>query len=383
MPNLPAELESHFAPVNDLGIAPPEQGMGLCLSGGGYRAMIFHLGAIIRLNETGYLTQLKRISSVSGGSITAAMLGLKWQSLNFSNGIASNLNEEVIDPVRAFAHHTIDFPSIISGVFLPGTISDKVVHAYKKYLFGDATLQDLPNDPPRFVINATNVQSGALVRFSKPYMADYKVGAINNPTIPLSIAVAASSAFPPFLSPAFLDLNPETFNSKQEGESLISDEYRGRMLLTDGGVYDNLGMETVWKHFDTVLVSDGGMKFSPDPTPAEDWAWHSKRVLELTDNQVRSLRKRQLISSFKAGLRKGCYWGIATNIADYNLPGSLPCPFDRTSQLAAEPTRLSDLPDKTQERLINWGYAVCDAALRRHVAPSLTAPAGFPYTGGV
>ena len=32
-----------------------------------------------------------------------------------------------------------------------------------------------------------------------------------------------------------------------------------------------------------------------------------------------------------------------------------------------------------QERLINWGYAVCDAALRKHVEPALAKPAGFPY----
>lgn len=381
---LPAEfdLESAVSPVTDLGVRPPGAGMGLCLSGGGYRAMLFHLGALVRLNEAGYLLRLKRISSVSGGSITAAFLGMKWQRLQFNNGVAANLIPEVVDPIREFAHHTVDVPSVIIGALLPGTISDKVAHAYSKHLFGDATLQALPDDPPRFVINATNVQSGALVRFSKPYMRDYKVGEIRNPTIPLASAVAASSAFPPILSPAFMELNPEAF-SQTDGESLTDDQYRKRMVLSDGGVYDNLGLETVWKRLDTVLVSDAGMKFSPEADPAEDWVRHSKRVLDLIDNQVRSLRKRQLISSFKAGLRKGCYWGVATNIADYKLPSALPCPFDRTSRLAAEPTRLADMPDEMQERLINWGYAVCDAALRRHVDSSLAVPGGFPYTGGV
>src|ERR1035437_6460162 len=54
---------------------PPSEGIGLCLSGGGYRAMLFHLGALWRLNELGYLPKLNRISSVSGGSITAGVLG--------------------------------------------------------------------------------------------------------------------------------------------------------------------------------------------------------------------------------------------------------------------------------------------------------------------
>jgi NTE family protein len=110
---------------------------------------------------------------------------------------------------------------------------------------------------------------------------------------------------------------------------------------------------------------------------------HSMRVMDLIDNQVRSLRKRQLINSFKAGLRKGCYWGIGTNIADYKLATALVCPFDRTSQLAAEPTRLAAMSDEIQERLINWGYAVCDAALRSHVDSSISVPAQFPYSGGV
>lgn len=376
------DLEAAIAPVSDLGDGTLKQGIGLCLSGGGYRAMIFHLGALIRLNESGYLFQLKRISSVSGGSITAAMLGLKWTKLDFQNAIASRLIDEVVDPIRSFARHTVDIPSVISGVLLPGTISDKVAAAYREYLFGDATLQDFPDGFPRFVINATNVQSGALVSFSKPYMRDYKVGEILNPAIDLADAVAASSAFPPVLSPAFMNLKTEAF-SPTTNESLTSDDYRKRVVLTDGGVYDNLGMETVWKHLDTVFVSDGGRKFSPEGSPAEDWLGHSERVLDLIDNQVRSLRKRQLINSFEAGLRKGCYWGIGTDIANYNLATSLPCPVERTSRLAAEPTRFSELKNETQERLINWGYAVCDAALRCHFDSSLQIPADFPYSNRI
>ena len=54
---------------------------------------------------------------------------------------------------------------------MPGSVADKVTEAYRKHLFGSATLQDLPLNPPRFVINATNVQdfkSSSLFRFSAP-----------------------------------------------------------------------------------------------------------------------------------------------------------------------------------------------------------------------
>src|SRR5215467_6566845 len=68
----------------------PAQGTALCLSGGGYRAMVFHLGALWRLNELGMLRGLARVSSVSGGSITAALLGSRWRELDFdrATGVA-------------------------------------------------------------------------------------------------------------------------------------------------------------------------------------------------------------------------------------------------------------------------------------------------------
>src|SRR5882672_7128882 len=81
----------------------PRPGIGLCLSGGGYRAMLFHLGTLIRLNEAGILKKLRRISSVSGGSITSGVLGFKWNALVFQNDIATNLQVEVIDLVRKMA----------------------------------------------------------------------------------------------------------------------------------------------------------------------------------------------------------------------------------------------------------------------------------------
>jgi NTE family protein len=153
------------------------------------------------------------------------------------------------------------------------------------------------------------------------------------------------------------------------------------VALTDGGVYDNLGLETVWKRYETVLVSDGGSKMKPEEEPKSDWARHAYRVLDVIDNQVRSLRVRQVIDSFEAGARKGTYWGIRTDIRRYGLADALDCPFDRTTDLAHRPTRLKRMDDRLQERLINWGYAVCDAGLRKHVDPTLARPAGFPFPG--
>lgn len=360
----------------------PQQGTALCLSGGGYRAMLFHLGALWRLNELGYLKKLNRISSVSGGSITAGVLGCKWPALAFDgNGVASAFLEEVVQPVRALAGETIDQASIIGGIFTPGSIAEKVAAAYRKYLFGNATLQDLPPDPPRFVINATNVQTGALFRFSRPFFADYRVGYVPNPTTELAVAVAASSAFPPVLSPLKLEVDAGAWApaSGKRSEDLHRDPYLTNIVLTDGGVYDNLGLETAWKNYETILVSDGGGKMAPEPEPPDDWARHALRINELIDNQVRSLRKRQVIASFEAGDRQGTYWGIWSHIADYHTAGALACPDDKTRILANTKTRLKRLEPIVQERIINWGYAICDAAMRKWVDSTLPVPQGFPY----
>jgi NTE family protein len=106
------------------------------------------------------------------------------------------------------------------------------------------------------------------------------------------------------------------------------------------------------------------------------------RVMNVIDNQVRSLRKRQLIDGYQAGIRDGSYWGIRSNTGDYRLADPLPCPPDKTRELAAVATRLSGIPEQLQQRLINWGYAICDTAMRKWVTPAAAA-GSFPYPGGV
>ncbi len=364
----------------------PGPGKALCLSGGGYRAMLFHLGALWRLHELGFLADLQRVSSVSGGSIVAAQLALKWSRVVRPPGLTA-FESEVVAPIRRLAGFTIDWRAIILGLLFRGSVADRIAGYYRKYLYGEATLQDLPSDTdgPRFVINASNMQSGALWRFMKPYMRDYRVGEVTHPGLPLATAVAASSAFPPVLSPCTLQLKHSDF-TLGSGRDLQREPYTTRVILTDGGVYDNLGLETAWKRYRTILVSDGGGQMQPEPHPARAWLRHTKRVLDLVDNQVRALRKRLVISAYQLPRhpadtmwREGTYWGIRTNIADYSLPDPLPCPHDQTMALANLPTRLANVPDLIQQRLINWGYAVCDSAMRRWVVPNAPAPAGFPY----
>lgn len=372
-------LVEPVSPLAEKKTRGPAPGIGICVSGGGYRAMLFHLGAFLRLYELGLLQKASRISSVSGGSITSAKLALEWHRLNSRQ----DFFEFVVQPIRRVASTTIDIPAIAAGLILPGSVADYVALAYRSLLFGHATLQDLPARP-EFVINATNVETGTLWRFSRAVMADYQVGEIDQPTLLLAKAVAASSAFPPFLSPYLLRVRPGDFSRVvTKNKDLLKN-----ISLADGGVYDNLGLETVWKGYRKLLVSDAGAALEPDAAPSAAWARQAKRDIDIIYGQVSSLRKRQLIASFKAkegerGWRRGTYWGIGSAVEHYDLPSALPADPERTLQLARVKTRLKRLPPDLQERLINWGYAICDTAVRKHFGQAKEPAAQFPYEGGV
>jgi NTE family protein len=373
----------HCDPVHYLENEPDrlEEGLALCLSGGGYRAMLFHTGVLWRLNEIGLLPKLNRVSSVSGGSITAGVLALNWKHLDFKNGKAENFDDTIVKPVQRLADRTIDFSSVVIGSLWFGTVGDKIADSYRKHLFGSATLQDIvdeiPGVSPRFVFNATNVQSGVLWRFMKPYMRDYRVGEVVKPEVPLAVVVAASSAFPPVLSPVELDLDPGDFTPNSG--VLDGNDYRSQVVLTDGGVYDNLGLETAWKRYKTIFVSDAGGGFTNEADPKRDWVRHAARILFIIDNQVRSLRKRQIVGAYLAKTRFGAYWSISENLDAFQATNKLDCSSLKTAKLAAIGTRLMKLDTLTQQRLINWGYASAAWRYSQYYDSSVSLPSEFPF----
>ena len=375
--------------------------IAIALSGGGYRAMLFHTGALWRLGQLGLLStreqirhaddgstvefgRLQRISSVSGGSIVSAVLASAFDDLSPLDGDAfeREFDSRVVKPVRRLASVTLAGASrrgvweVLKDVVLPGSINDRIAAAYDRHLYGGKTLQDLP-DSIRFVFNASNLQSGGLWRFSKPYMRDWRVGEVRNPTVSLAKAVAASSAFPPVLAPASLKLRDSDY-VPGSGDGLQQPPYTTSPTLADGGVYDNLGLETC-KSFRTLLVSNGGKPFDPDPKISSDWVSIGARCLSLVDNQVYSLRVRELIDAYANGRRTGAFWDIKQDIAVYDCEGRLPCPVERTRRLAAVATDLAAKDADLQERLINWGYAVADASLRTWFDRSMHPPSRFPY----
>jgi NTE family protein len=373
---------------------PPEDALGLCLSGGGTRAMLFHAGALLRLYELGLFPELRRISGVSGGSITAGLLALRWRQLAQSAAAADRsavFMAAVVDPLRAFARQKVDLFGWLRGTFTPGSSPVlQLAAALDRHLYHGPLLADLPDDPPRFVFNATNLSTGVLWRFSKPYMADYRLGRVLEPDVALATAIAASSAFPPFFSPLKLRVDPSRYvvDDVSDGGSAIPARdlrrFREMPYLADGGVYDNLALETVWKRYRDVLVSDGGGALDDSARPPSDLLRQPIRVMKTIDRQVRALRHSLVVGSYKEargpglGWRRGAYWGVRSDITEFKVEGALPCPHDQTMRLASEPTRLWPMKELTQQRLVNWGYAAADASIRAFYRPA-DPPTGFPY----
>jgi NTE family protein len=366
-------------------VAIDGKAVGLALSGGGYRASLFGLGSLWRLNDAGLLGQLDRITSVSGGSILSGVLAHRWKQLEFTQGCAANFARVIAEPVQSFCAHTIDISVGLKGLLTPfKSAGDFLIDRYVKDLFGHTTLKDLPAPGPgvpMFTFYATNLQTGRSFRFRQDKVADYKLGESRSLVVPLATAVAASSAFPPLFSPIILETEPTQWTST-ELTSPDCVRLRSRIVLADGGIYDNMGLEQLagkgTGSVEILLISDAGAPFVVEEKPAEDYVSQLGRVRDILIDQTRALRKRWVIEEFEAGRKRGAYWGVTTKINDYKASGALVGDTSLTSKLDDVPTRLSGFEPKLQGQLINWGYALCDAALRTRAALAIPAAARLP-----
>jgi predicted acylesterase/phospholipase RssA len=248
--------------------------IGLALSGGGFRATLYHLGLLRFLRDASLLRQVTHITSVSGGSIMAAHLALNW---DLYTGSAKEF-EQAAATLLAFTRMDVRnriirrFPL---GLLLRGprrllglsnrrlTRTGWLESQYEKHLYGDKSLFELPERPQLHIL-ATNLSEGCLCSFNRDglWMMQAKAGRseidrIRVGLMTVSMAVAASSAFPGFFPP--VDLTGHDVGARG-GEF-------GRQAYTDGGVFDNLGVRmfrwltpllTGEQALDGVLLSDVG-----------------------------------------------------------------------------------------------------------------------------
>ena len=365
-----SKLEARYRPGRE------RKGIALCLSGGGFRAALFHAGAIRRLNELGVLSRVRTISSVSGGSIASGLLATVWTRLARVGDRFTNLESLFEQPLRAFCGSNIrngpllwgrlnprNWPRLLSSAF---SATDLLVLQYQR-LLGSVRLSALP-DTPRFVFCAANLQTGVSFELSARSIGDYALGYAEPGPLTLAEAVAASSSFPFAFPPLVRTMDVDAFSGGDPKAVAAGFRPGPRVALTDGGVYDNMGLEPAWKTHATVLVSDGGTPFEIQARTRTWLVPRLQRSFQVVANQALAVRKRWLISAYLRGVYGGAYWGLGTDPDEYRPPGGArPAGYSGRviDRLRVVRTDLDRFSAAEQSVLMNQGWALAGAALGR------------------
>ena len=350
--------------------------IGLALSGGGFRATLFHLGAIRRLHELGILPKLTTVSSVSGGSILNGFLASRLANA-LSKGI-SDFSSEVAHPVRQFCSLDIRrWPALER--LIPGLDNSlQLAHQYEEHLTKGKLLKDIP-DTPTHMFCCTDLAYGVNWTFAKVECGDYQAGYMPPPSDwQVSTAVAASSCFPPVFKPISLNLDPTKLKDGKATAGPVRDQCIRGMTFTDGGVYDNLALEPIWKNHEVVLSSDGGALF---PVGSDiGFPWEIGRFISIPENQALAIRKRWLMASFLTNKLEGTYWGIGGSASKYGVNQGYSGKLAK-QYIATIRTDLDSFSAAEASILENHGYWLADAAIKTHVNrlyPSDAPPAKAP-----
>jgi NTE family protein len=216
-----------------------DEPLGLCLSGGGFRAAFYALGALRYLAEAGRLGQVEVIAAVSGGSIAAAAAADRWSTFQNAGGTLDAFLREVDAPFR----NRVTNKNLRNAwgrraalaFFRPGSGGRGVAlgRTLAKQLYQHERVAELPT-LPQTIFTATDLTVGRAFRICRDFIGGYDYGYIEPApdSVELGVAVAASASFPMSGSIVWL---PSTGLPRGTPPKLLS--------LVDGGVYDNLGLE--------------------------------------------------------------------------------------------------------------------------------------------
>jgi NTE family protein len=151
------------------------------------------------------------------------------------------------------------------------------------------------------------------------------------------------------------------------------------MSVSDGGLYDNLGLQPVERH-GTVLVSDGGQPFVA--AVPRGMFGRAKAYLAVSGKQAGALRKRLLIGQFQDTVKQGTYWGIGSAVCRYR-PAAQPGYGKEfaTSTIAPIRTDMDAFSDAEIAVLMNHGFLLADIAVSVHTPQliALAAEKRVPY----
>lgn len=303
---------------------PPR--LALVLSGGGIRAMMFHLGVLRYLAERNSLEHVHRLSTVSGGSL---LVGLILQESNYEWPNSEKFMLDVYPTLRR---------KLCARSLQWGAVRQLLTPWNWRYLLSRANLLGLALEKewgvvrrlsalpasPELSINATTAENGKRFRFKRDSIGDYSIGYASPGNFPLSSALAVSAAFPGGFGP--LVLKAKRFKWSRRGwnapigSERITDIGYKQLHLYDGGVYDNLGLEPFFdggrgepkQPGDIIIVSDAGAPLRPGFSGVAINPWRLKRVADIMSEQSRALRVRAFSHYLKTRPSQGAYIYIDT-----------------------------------------------------------------------
>jgi predicted acylesterase/phospholipase RssA len=348
----------------------PNARIGLVLSGGGFRATFFHLGVIKALAESGLLSQVRVLTAVSGGSIMAAHLAVNWARYSASHISFNNAAQDLCELGRSDLRGRVFRASLASrvagiGLLFPSAFSSTtfLLREYDSF-FGRSNLGILGPDreqiyKPAFHLLATSLTTGKQYSFSQQGLwIDHQCA--ENALLPLSLAVAASSAFPPLFPPVTITRQmlhlqrPETFGLDRDH-------------LADGGLHDNLGLRHLLLikdkfKLDRILVSDASAPF--DWVTATDFSSILSRTIRSTD----ILMKR--VADLEETTQNLQLSADGTNVSYLRIHSVVGSPPERSLQASVANIRtdLDKFSDVEINALAAHGYRVARSGLSLGVA---------------
>lgn len=302
--------------------------IGLALSGGGVRAMVFHAGVLKWLAEQNKLESITDISTVSGGSLFTGLIfrisGWKWPS---SQEYLANVLPEIrrlLTEKNLQKHATLLLicPSNWRYLFSRANV---LAMAIEELWDVRATLQEMPNSPT-WSANGTTAETGRRFRFKKGKCGDYELGEASAKNFKVSEAMAASAAFPFLIGPLAVDAaSLQWYKRPQWGDAPGSEKSIvlpfQRIHIIDGGIYDNLGMEPIFdvgkqkfkSSIEHLIVSDAGAPLKRAPLPPRFNKERAKRIVDITMDQARALRVRALVNFIQENPELARYIQLGSN----------------------------------------------------------------------
>ncbi|ERI11707.1 patatin-like phospholipase family protein [Aneurinibacillus aneurinilyticus] len=278
------------------------QEIRLNFSGGGFRATFYCLGGYRRLVELGVHSYVTQLSSVSGGSIAAGAIMQGLTEGDFKD--LRDFDHKVTTPLRRLGKINVR-KILVKQAYAPRLSNLKQLFKLRtrfsrlfpilldKELFNNQYICELPTKP-EWSCNTTCLNTMKRLRFKVVDCYGNLLGTTTDISdIKISLAVAASAAFPLMFAPIKVNTKGREFYDKYN--SSVYSTIPETLYLTDGGVYDNLGSESILKengHFITMDASAGEECWTPDYNMSfSSGIW---RLLNVSMNQIVNLRRRLL-----------------------------------------------------------------------------------------